>query len=122
SEKLDQIEREFLRRHPRLPQRAVGHPTTLAYLGLSVPGIAGRPAPSRLGRHAAWLEDASAAEIAASIDLDAYLALDVAMELATMERDLGKLEALRACLRLEAPDQLYACLESAESAKVPGRR
>jgi len=119
SEKLAQIEQELRRRHPHLPRGAVSRATTRAYLGLGVPGIAARPAPSRRGRHAAWLETAPAAEIAASIDLDAYLELDVLIELATMARDLGELDALRACLKLEAPDELYACLESAGSVNVP---
>lgn len=110
--RLDEIERELRRLHPNLPAGTIRRTTTLAYLGLGAPGLLASVAPSRRIHHVAWLEDAPAAAIAFSIDLDAYLALDVLLELAVMKHDLLELAGLRTCLAIEAPDELYACLEN----------
>ena len=113
SAKLDEIERELGRQNPNLPAGAIRRLTTLALLGVGATGLSGGLRTSRRTHHMAWLDDAPAAVIASTIDPDAYLALGASIELATMQRYLGELNALRACLTIGAPDELYACLEGA---------
>ena len=98
--RLDEINLALGRRYPHLPHGLISRRATLAYLRAPSLYVSRNLATTGDGRvfHEIWLEEFPAEEIAALIDIDSYLALELRDERAALRREHDELDEVHACL------------------------
>ena len=98
--RLDEINLALGRRYPHLPNGLISRRATLAYLRAPALYVSRNLASTGDGRifHEIWLAEFPVDEIAALIDIDRYLALELRDERAALRREHDELDEVHACL------------------------